>query len=265
MTGLRRRVVAGLMSVLLATAACSSEGSATRASAGAGPAPAAVRGTITVLAAASLTEAFTTLARRFEAAHPGSTVRLEFGASSTLAQQIDQGVPADVFASASTATMAQVLRSGGAAGSTPFASNVMEIAVPRGNPAHVVDVGDLGRSGVKVALCQPQVPCGTTGRTVFAKAGVTVRPVTLEQDVKATLTKVALGEVDAGVVYVTDVRAAGDKVMGVPIPASVNAATEYPIAMLAHAPNSVGARAFVSFVLGADGQRMLRADGFGAP
>ncbi|HEV7209051.1 MAG TPA: molybdate ABC transporter substrate-binding protein [Mycobacteriales bacterium] len=225
----------------------------------------AVSGTVTVFAAASLTGAFTALAKLFEAANPGVRVQLNFGASSTLAQQINQGAPADVFASASPTNMKQVIAAGGASASMNFVKNVMELAVPPSNPAHVRGVNDLARSGVKVALCQPQVPCGAVAAKVFSNATITVRPVTLEQDVKATLTKVELNEVDAGVVYVTDVRAAGSKVKGIPIPASINASTEYPIAALSKAPNSAGAQAFVAFVLSTAGQGVLTADGFERP
>jgi molybdate transport system substrate-binding protein len=258
------------MGVVLATAGCGSSGSpgtalgsTTSASAPSSSAP--ISGTVTVFAAASLTEAFTTLAHQFEAAHPGVTVKLNFGASSTLAQQINQGAPADVFASASPTNMKQVVDAGGAQSSTTFVKNVMEIAVPPSNPAQVTGVADLAKSGVKVALCQPQVPCGAVAAKVFANANVTVKPVTLEQDVKSTLTKVELNEVDAGVVYVTDVRAAGTKVKGIPIPTDVNASTEYPIATLTKAPNTAGAQAFVAYVLSDVGQQVLAADGFASP
>jgi molybdate transport system substrate-binding protein len=227
--------------------------------------PARQSGTITVLAAASLTEAFGALAEQFEAAHPGVTVRLSFGASSALALQIEQGAPADVFASASGRNMDQVVSAGGAGTSTDFARNVMEIAVPPSNPAHLAALADLARAGVKVALCQPQVPCGTTAQQVFDNAGVRVTPVTLEADVKSVLTKVETDEVDAGVVYVTDVRSAGSKVTGIPIDSSVNAATDYPIAALTGARNPAGAAAFVSYVLSAAGQQVLTADGFEQP
>jgi len=222
-------------------------------------------GTVTVFAAASLKEAFTTLGSQFEAAHPGTKVRFSFDASSALALQINQGAPADVFASAATSNMKQVTDTGGAATPTNFVKNVMEIAVPPTNPAHIASVADLAKPGVKVALCQPQVPCGAAAQKVFTNAKVTVKPVTLEQDVKATLTKVQTNEVDAGVVYVTDVRSAGKAVTGVPIPPDVNASTEYPIAALTKAPNSAGGKAFVDYVLSPAGQGVLTADGFAKP
>ncbi|KQX62849.1 molybdate ABC transporter substrate-binding protein [Angustibacter sp. Root456] len=222
-------------------------------------------GTVTVLAAASLTEAFTTLAHDFERQHPGTKVVLSFGPSSGLAQQVVQGAPADVFASASATTMRQVVDA--AAASTPhdFARNVLEIAVPPANPAGVSGLSDLANAGVKVALCQPQVPCGVVAGEVLRKAGVAVQPVTQEADVKAVLSKVALGEVDAGLVYATDVRAAGATVRGVEIPERLNASTTYPIAALAAAPNPAGARAFVDLVLSDAGRAALADAGFQGP
>lgn len=225
----------------------------------------AVTGTITVLAAASLTEAFNTLIKQFETANPGVTVKVSYGASSALAQQINQGAPADVFASASTKNMDQVVSAGGATGGTTFVKNVMEIAVPPSNPANITSVADLAKAGIKLALCQPQVPCGSTAATVFKNANVTVKPVTLEADVKSTLTKVETNEVDAGVVYVTDVRSAGSKVKGIEIPDAINASTEYPIAALTKAPNPTAAAAFVAYILSPAGQQVLAADGFEKP
>ena len=252
---------------LVVLTGCSSSKPEQTTSAAAGRSSSAPKltGTITVLAAASLTGAFNTLAKQFEAANPGVTVKLSFGASSALALQINQGAPADVFASASGKNMTQVVSAGGASTSTSFVKNVMEIAVPPSNPAHIGTVADLAKSGVKVALCQPQVPCGAVARQVFDNAKVKVKPVTLEADVKSTLTKVETNEVDAGVVYVTDVRSAGSKVTGIPIDSSVNASTEYPIAALTKAPNPTGAAAFVAYILSPAGQQVFTADGFEQP
>jgi molybdate transport system substrate-binding protein len=161
--------------------------------------------------------------------------------------------------------MDQVVAEGDASGAREFATNTMEIAVPPDNPAGITSVTDLARTGVKVALCQADVPCGATALQVFEKARVTVTPVTEELDVKAALSKVSLGEVDAGVVYVTDVRAAGDLVRGVKIPDDVNAFTTYPIATLAASTNEVTAAAFVDYVLSPDGIGALAAAGFGRP
>lgn len=270
---MQRRVITlvAAAAVVVVVAGCTSSKDASTSSstpaggAGSPTSAAAVSGTVTVLAAASLKEAFTTLAKQFENAHPGTHVKLSFGASSDLAEQINQGAPAGVFASASPKNMQQVVSAGGASGSTNFAKNVMEVAVPPSNPAHVTSVTDLGKSSVKVALCEPQVPCGAVAAEVFKNANITVKPVTLEPDVKSTLSKVELNEVDAGVVYVTDVRAAGTKVKGVVIPDNLNASTEYPIAALTKAPNASGAQAFVSLVLSPAGQSVLTADGFQKP
>lgn len=222
-------------------------------------------GTVTVFAAASLTGSFGTLGERFEAAHPGVTVRFNFAASSALAESISQGAPADVFASASGKTMDSVVETGDAADPRTFARNVMEIAVPPDNPAGVGALADLARPGLKLALCQEQVPCGAAARQVFDKAKLSVEPVTLAADVKAVLTAVQLGEVDAGVVYKTDVQAAGAKVEGIEIPAAVNASTSYPIATLAKAPNPEAARAFVDYVRSAAGAEVLTRAGFAGP
>jgi molybdate transport system substrate-binding protein len=214
----------------------------------------AVTGTINVFAAASLQEAFTKLGGQFEAAHPGSKVMFNFGPSSGLSEQIGQGAPADVFASASTKNMDTVVSSGDAANPTNFVSNTMEIAVPPKNPAGITKLDDLAKKGVKVALCQAEVPCGATALKVFDNANIKVTPVTQE-----------LGEVDAGVVYVTDVRAAGASVKGIEIPADVNASTTYPIAALTASKNKTTAQAFVDYVLSPDGLAALTAAGFSGP
>jgi molybdate transport system substrate-binding protein len=224
-----------------------------------------VSDTVNVFAAASLQEAFTTLGKQFEKAHPGTKIVFNFGPSSSLATQINAGAPADVFASASTKNMSQVVTAGRAVSPKKFASNVMEIAVPARNLAGVKGLLDLAKSGVKVALCQSAVPCGVTAAQVFSNAKLTVTPVTQEVDVKAVLTKVTLGEVDAGVVYVTDVRAAGAKVKGIKIPTAVNATTKYPIVTLTQAPNKAGGQAFTDFVLSAGGAAVLSAAGFAKP
>ncbi|MDT4933366.1 MAG: molybdate transport system substrate-binding protein [Pseudonocardiales bacterium] len=248
-----KRVLLGLLAVAVLVAGCSGKSHAARSQ------------SITVYAAASLTEAFTTLAHRFEAAHPGSHVVLNFGASSTLATSIVNGAPADVFASAAPKNMATVVAAGAAAAPRNFVKNSMEIAAARGNPAHIAAVADLARPSVKVALCDPAVPCGAVAATVLRNAHVSVRPVSQEVDVKSTLAKVELGEVDAGIVYVTDVRAAGAKVVGVPIPDAVNASTDYPIAALKNAKNPGLAQAFVSYLSTADALSVLAAAGFAAP
>ncbi|MCG2798799.1 MAG: molybdate ABC transporter substrate-binding protein, partial [Cellulomonas sp.] len=208
-TMLATLAVAGAALALLG--GCSAEGGGPAATGAGASASSDVSGTVTVLAAASLTETFTELAEGFEAAHPGVEVVLSFGASSALATQIvEGGAPADVFASASTSTMDTVVSAAEAEAPVTFASNTLQIAVPPDNPAGVTGLADLADPAVKVALCQPEVPCGKVAAKVLAAAGVAVTPVTLENDVKSTLSKVELGEVDAGLVYVTDVLAAGD-------------------------------------------------------
>jgi molybdate transport system substrate-binding protein len=220
-------------------------------------------GSITVAAAASLTEAFTTLKAQFEKAHPGSRVTLNFGGSSDLSTQIEQGAPVDVFASASEKNMKAL----GNDALTPqdFARNTLEIAVPPANPAHISVPADLAKPGVKVAVCDPAVPCGAVAAQVFENAGITVHPAASLADVKSTLAAVESGEVDAGLVYVTDVRAAGAKVKGLEIPASVNGSTSYPIAALKHAKNPALAKAWVDYVRSAAGRKVLVADGFLIP
>ncbi|WP_367128025.1 molybdate ABC transporter substrate-binding protein [Saccharothrix sp. HUAS TT1] len=221
---------------------------------------------VTVFAAASLTGTFTVLGDEFEAAHPGVEVVFNFGGSSALARQLGQGAPADVFASAAPANMAEVADAGGtAAEPVVFARNRLEIAVPRGNPAGVAGLADFGDEAAKVAVCAEQVPCGAAARRVFAAAGVTARPDTVEQDVKAVLTKVRLGEVDAGLVYRTDVRAAGGEVEGIGFAEADDAVNDYPIAPLAGAPNAAGARAFVEHVRSDRGRAVLAEAGFDVP
>ena len=266
---MRRTAIALLVGVVgLALAACGADGTDTGSGGtarGTASGSASVSGDITVLAAASLTESFTALGKQFEAAHPGVEVTFGFAASSALATQITSGAPADVFASASATPMDAVVAAGAAADPRTFAKNAMEIAVPPDNPGQVTGVGSLASADVKTALCQPQVPCGTAAQSVFTNAKVTVTPVTLEPDVRSVLSKVQLGEVDAGVVYVTDVLAAGGKVRGVPIPDDVNASTSYPIAALTTSANAATAAAFVEYVLSPAGTSVLAAAGFEKP
>ncbi|HYN68121.1 MAG TPA: molybdate ABC transporter substrate-binding protein [Ornithinibacter sp.] len=257
-------VVAGLVGAGLTGCGSGGTDSGSGGSAGASAAQ-SVTGDITVLAAASLTQSFTTIGRQFEAANPGVEVTFGFAGSSALVNQILSGAPADVFASASATNMDAVVAAGAAADSRVFATNVMAIAVPPTNPAGVTGVGSLAGTEVTTALCQPQVPCGATARKVFANAGVTVTPVTLEPDVTSVLSKVQLGEVDAGVVYRTDVLAAGGKVEGVEIPDDVNASTSYPIAALTRGANTAAAAAFVDYVLSPQGAAVLTAAGFQRP
>lgn len=222
-----------------------------------------VTGDITVFAAASLTEAFTRIGKDFEAANPGTKVKFNFAGSSALAQQINQGAPADVFASAAPTNMKQATDTGAITDTpTVFVKNKLEIATPAGNPAKITGLPDFGKQELKIVLCAEQVPCGAAAKKVFQVAGVTPAPDSLEQDVKAVLTKISLGEADAGLVYRTDVKAAGDKVTGMPFPEADQAVNDYPIAAIAKAPNSAGAKAFVDWVLSDKGKAVLTAAGF---
>jgi molybdate transport system substrate-binding protein len=245
-----------------------SQAASAGASAASSAAASATAGTtsITVFAAASLQGSFTQIGQQFERAHPGARVTFSFGPSSGLATQIINGAPASVFASAAPANMTQVVKAGETLNSpSNFAKNKMEVAVPPGNPAGVTSVTNLSKSAVKVALCQPQVPCGVVARDVFKNAGISVKPVTLQPDVKSVLTQVELGNVDAGMVYVTDVKAAGSKVKGVAVPSGDNASTLYPIATLKGASDKTVANEFVAYVMGPQGQHVLSQDGFEKP
>lgn len=252
----RRRVLgaAGAAVLVSTLAACSSSG-------GSGSDSGAVKGHITVYAASSLTEAFGTLQKKFVAAHPGTSITFDFGASSDLGTQLNNGAKADVFASASTSTMADVTD---AENPVNFTSNTLEIATPPSNPAHITGVADLAKPGVKVAVCDPAVPCGSVAQTVFKNAKVTVHPAAREPDVKSVVAAVESGEVDAGLIYVSDVHEAGAKVHGVTIPDAVNSTTTYQIAVLQSSSNAATARAFVQLVRSATGRRVLTADGFGS-
>lgn len=223
----------------------------------------ALSGTITVFAAASLTESFQEIADQFEAAHPGVTVTLNFGGSSGLAAQIVEAAPADVFAAASPATMKTVTDAGLTDGEpVDFATNLLEIAVASGNPGQITGLDDFANAGKTIALCAVEVPCGAASAKLFEAAGITPSVDTYEQDVKAVLTKVELGEVDAGLVYVTDVHAAGDAVEGIQVD---TAPVSYPIAALKTSANTGAAAEFIAFVLSHTGQGILGAAGFGAP
>jgi molybdate transport system substrate-binding protein len=260
----RSRTPALLLAALLALAGCSPGTPGTSGPSG-DAAATGPGGAITVLAAASLTEAFTQLGHDFEAGHPGSTVSFSFGSSATLATQVTQGAPADVFAAASPTTMRTVTDAGGAGRPVDFASNTLELAVPPGNPAHVTGLPDLADARLRIALCAPQVPCGAAAVTVLAAARVDAKPDTLESDVKAALQKVVADEVDAALVYRTDVAAAGDKVEGIAFPEATTAVNRYPLAVLTESPNPTTAQAFVDHVLSADGRRVLTEAGFGPP
>lgn len=222
--------------------------------------------TLTVFAAASLKGTFTELATEFEAANPGVTVALNFAGSADLVSQITEGAPADVFAAADTTSMAKLTGKSLVAG-TPvlFAGNTLEIAVPPGNPAGVHSFQDLAKPGLRLVICAPVVPCGAAAATVATSTGVTLAPVSEESAVSGVLGKVSSGEADAGLVYVTDIRSAGSRILGVTFPESTAAVNHYPVAGLATATQPELAAAFVALVTGASGQGVLAAAGFGAP
>ncbi|MET8682799.1 molybdate ABC transporter substrate-binding protein [Streptomyces sp. NPDC004732] len=223
-------------------------------------------GTVTVFAAASLKESFTTLGKDFEKAHPGTKVTFNFGGSDSLAAGITGGAPADVFAAASPKTMKIVTDKEDAAGApSTFVRNQLEIATLPGNPDKVSSLKDLTKSGLKVVLCDKTVPCGAAAQKALDASKLKLTPVSYEQDVKSALTKVELKEADAAVVYKTDVKAAGDKVEGVDFPESADAINDYPIALLKDAPNAEAAKAFIKLVQSADGQKVLTAAGFLKP
>lgn len=221
--------------------------------------------TLTVFAAASLTETFTELADRFEAANPGVTVALSFAGSADLVTQIREGAPADVFAAADLATMAKLSRDRLVDGDpTVFATNTLMIAVPADNPADIASFADLAAPGVDVVVCAPAVPCGAARLALEAAAGVRLAPVSEENAVTDVLGKVTSGQADAGLVYVTDVAAAGDAVLGIPVAEAEQAPNEYPIAVVAGSEHARLGASFARFVTGATGQGVLGAAGFGA-
>lgn len=222
-----------------------------------------LEGSVTVLAAASLTETFTQLAADFEREHPGTEVTLTFGPSSGLAQSIVQGAPADVFAAADEISARRVIDNGDAADSTVFARNRLHIAVPVDNPAGVTGLGDFADDDLLIAVCAEEVPCGRAATTAFEAAGVTPRPDTYGRDVKAVLTAVRTGEVDAGLVYRTDVRA-DDRVEGIDFPESAAATNDYHLSVL-DAADGATARAFADLVTSPAGRQALADAGFEVP
>jgi molybdate transport system substrate-binding protein len=255
-----------------ALAACSSSSSTTAAApvttatapgATGTTAAAKLSGTLVVFAATSLTDAFNKIGTQFQQANPGVSVKFNYNGSSSLATQINQGAPADVFASASPKNMTTVTDEK-MTSTTPkdFAANSGEIMVEAGNPKDVKSVANLANSSLKVVTCAPEVPCGALATSIFKNAGVTVKPVSQEENVGGVVTKVSLGEADAGIVYVTDVKANGSKTTGVAIPSNQDQVTDYPIAEIKGAPNATAAAAFIAYVLGPDGQQVLKSFGF---
>jgi molybdate transport system substrate-binding protein len=256
-------VASGLLASAL-VAGCGGGG----APASAGPSGSAAPGTatLTVSAAASLTDVFNQLGKTFESQNPGSSVRFNYGGSSDLAQQIVNGAPADVFAAANTSTMATVDKAGLVAGrSEVFVTNVLQIAVAPGDPKGIHTFADLTKPDLKVVVCAPQVPCGSAAVQVEKATGVTLKPVSEESDVRSALSKVSTGDADAALVYVTDVKSSNGKVQGVDFPEAAKALNQYPIAVLKNAPRADLAAKFVALVRGPDGQQVLKNAGFGTP
>lgn len=247
-----RRVVVLLTACALGAAACGGGDGA--------------EGQILVSAAASLTDAFADVEAAFETANPDTDVVLNLAGSSALREQILEGAPADVFASANQSNMDRVVDAG-AAGGEPrvFARNRMQIAVPSGNPAGVTSLDDFADETLLIGLCAEAVPCGGFGREVLTNAGVDPAIDTNEPDVRSLLTKIELGELDAGITYVTDVVSTGGGVDGIDIPEDANVIAVYPIVVLAGAPNPTAAGAFVEFVLSTEGAAILQSFGLEAP
>ncbi|MFL6156272.1 MAG: molybdate ABC transporter substrate-binding protein [Marmoricola sp.] len=257
--------VLSTLAVALATvslAACGADDSPSPTSSS----PKTEHATITVYAASSLTSTFTDLGKKFEESHPGVEVSFSFGGSSDLVAQIQQGAPADVFASADTKNMDK-LTADGLQGESPenFASNTLEIVTPPDNPAKIDSLDDLTGKGVDVVICAPEVPCGSAAATVAKAAGLTLKPVSEEQSVKDVLAKVASGEADAGLVNVTDDKAAGSTVLGITFPESGTAVNVYPITTVKDSKHAALAKAFVDLVTGSVGQTVLADAGFAKP
>ncbi|WP_026543477.1 molybdate ABC transporter substrate-binding protein [Paenarthrobacter nicotinovorans] len=264
--GRRPRLTSLLLAGALSTglAGCGADTSTSEAPSVAASSP--LSGEITVFAAASLKTTFTQLAQDFEARNPGTKVNLSFAGSSDLVTQITQGAPADVFASADTKNMTKLADAQLVDGTAQnFATNVLEIAVPPGNPASISSFADLAKPGVKVVTCANQVPCGAAADVVEKAAGITLSPVSEESSVTDVLGKVTSQEADAGLVYVTDVKGAGNKVKGIPFPESDKAVNIYPIATVGTSKNKELAAAFIAMVTGDDGRKILADAGFGAP
>lgn len=250
-----------LCGLSLLAAACGGDSADERTTA---TGPAGVDGSINVAAAASLTDAFGDMKAAFEKQNPDASVRFNFGSSGTLKDQILAGSPTDVFASANTMNMDLVVQAGANRGDPKiFATNDLEIAVPKGNPGKVTGLAAFGDKALLIGLCDEKAPCGRFGRQVLANAGVTPQPDTNEADVRALLTKVSSGDLDAGLVYRSDVTSRGGGVEGIEIPDDVNVTARYPIATLEASKEAPTAAAFVAFVLSPAGQKIMEANGFG--
>ncbi len=279
MSGVGRRAAAGVaLMFVLVVAACGSDGgssgpssrSSSRSSSPTGTSKPVgapkLGGTLTVFAAASLTGAFNREKATLEAADPALSLTYNFAGSQALVTQIQQGAPADVFASADTSHMDTLVEAGLVETPKVFAENLLEIAVAPGNPKHIAGLADLEKPGITLVLADTSVPAGKYARQAFTKAGLPApKPASNELDVKATLAKLILGDADAVVVYVSDVKSAGDKVEGITIPSDQNVRATYPIAAVKASRNLAGAEAFVDEIASGSGQRALAAAGFLTP
>jgi molybdenum ABC transporter molybdate-binding protein len=231
------------------------------------PAPTtSVSGTVTVLAAASLTESFEQLGEQLTAEYPGLEVVLSFGPSSGLVEQVLAGAPADVLATADTRTMGNAVTGGAVEGEWEvFARNTLTLAVPAGNPGEVTGLADLAKPELRVAICEPEVPCGAASERLLTAAGVTAAPDTLTTDVKEATSLVSLGEADAALIYRTDAAAEGAAVESIEVPEAEEVVNDYPVAILVHAPNPDGAQLVVDAITGESGQAILADAGFLEP
>ena len=260
----RRRIALLALSFAFVASACGS--SSKPSSTSTTTAAPKLSGSLNVFAAASLTGAFADEKQTLAASDPGLSLTYNFAGSQALVTQIQQGAPADVFASADERNMQKLVDAGLVEPPKQFARNKLEIAVAPGNPKHITGLADLERPGVTLVLADPSVPAGKYARQAFQKAGLPApRPVSNELDVKSALSKLTLGEADAVVVYVTDVKSAGSKVAGVEIPAGRNVVAIYPIAAVKASKNLPAAEAFVDEIVGGTGQQALQARGFLPP
>ncbi|TDD66626.1 molybdate ABC transporter substrate-binding protein [Jiangella aurantiaca] len=262
----RARLALTVTVAALLTVACGGDDGDSAAAADPGEASQVPSGRVTVLAAASLTESFEHLADELQTTHPDLEIVYSFGSSSGLVEQLLSGAPADVLATADTTTMDEAV-AGGVVDGEPriFARNTLALAVPAGNPGNVTGLADLANEDLRVAICEPQVPCGGAAQRLLDAAGVTAAPDTLTTDVKEAASLVALGEADAALIYLTDAAAEGDAVETVDVPDAEDVVSDYPVAVLADAPNPEGARAVVDAITGEPGRVILGEAGFLEP
>ncbi len=268
-----RLAVTATLPIALVACSSSSKSSAPATTAATAPTTAAptattavvLSGSLNVFAAASLTGAFNAARTSLATREPSLSLTFNFAGSNTLVTQIQQGAPADVFASADQKNMAKLVTAGLVETPVTFAKNKLEIAVAPGNPKNITSLQDLAKPGITVVLEATGVPAGDYTRTVETQLGISITPKSLEPDVKTAITQVTTGEADATVVYVTDVAAAGSKVAGVTIPDNLQPSITYPIAVVKATHNPAAAEAFVQSAVSGAVQKALIAAGFIAP